>query len=788
MIKKFAILSSLSLLALLVIIAGVGVTLLNTKQEASAAQAKDFNPGRIIDDFVFYNSNSMNASQIQSFLNSKVPTCDTNGTGRATDWGRPDITRATLASYIRNGTNGYNKNAAFHAPPYTCLRDYKKNTPQMEAASGLCAGISAKTNQTSAQMIMSVATACGINPQVLVVLLEKEQSLVTDVWPLQRQFNSATGFDCPDTAPCDPAYAGLFYQIYYAARQFKVYQKYPNNYNYVAGRTNRIYWHPDLSRCGSSQVLIENQATAALYIYTPYRPNQAALNNLYGTGDSCSSYGNRNFWRIFTDWFGSTKDDSIKLTRSLFFSPSHANPIVGEATAASFIIRNTSKSSLTVQSARVAAKSVENDTVVYYPATGSITIPAGQSYEYYKSTSFDVAGKYQLQVQAITPSGDWSEFWPYNESLSVVRERFIDVRTAPTALSVSRSLFYSPASQDNFATTKDLSSTSFVLKNNSNSSVRLDGLRVSARHISSGTQITFPEKKGITIGAGEEYTYHEQTRLNLPGEYRLEIQAQTAYGSWVSHWPAADSSNVVLTRNVTVNEPKNVKIVRDLWVSPVIAGQSIGASFIIKNNESEIVSFRELAVRATSPNGETIDFPSINEVSLDPGEEYTYYQFQTFQEMGDYKFKVISKIKTSGWVDDWPEAANNVKASASVRSRLANITLERNLWRSPVNVKVGQNKSVSFVIKNNESRNIKIDSIAVGARYQDGSVVDFPHIRDLVLTPGQSYEYYQSRTLDRAGAYRIFIVSLLPSQSWSYDWPVSSTTRIVRSDSFSVGR
>lgn len=307
MIKKFLAITSISLAATLTVIAIVGVILLNTKQEASAAQAKDFNPGRIIDDFVFYNSSSMSVSQIQNFLNSKVPSCDTNGTGMASDWGRPDITRATLASYIRNGTNGYNKNTAFHAPPYTCLRDYKKNTPQMEAASGLCAGIGAKTNQTAAQMIMAVASACGINPQVLVVLLEKEQSLVTDVWPLQRQFNSATGFDCPDTAPCDPAYAGLFYQIYYAARQFKVYQKYPNNYNYVAGRTNRIYWHPDLTRCGSSQVYIENQATAALYIYTPYRPNQAALNNLYGTGDSCSSYGNRNFWRIFTDWFGSTR-------------------------------------------------------------------------------------------------------------------------------------------------------------------------------------------------------------------------------------------------------------------------------------------------------------------------------------------------------------------------------------------------------------------------------------------------------------------------------------------------
>jgi hypothetical protein len=38
----------------------------------------------------------------------------------------------------------------------------------------------------------------------------------------------------------------------------------------------------------------------------PYQPNQAALNNLYGIGDGCSAYGNRNFWRIFTGWFGST--------------------------------------------------------------------------------------------------------------------------------------------------------------------------------------------------------------------------------------------------------------------------------------------------------------------------------------------------------------------------------------------------------------------------------------------------------------------------------------------------
>ena len=291
---------------------------------ALALSGSDFRPGRIIDDVIFYNSQSMTTGQIQQFLESKVPNCDYNGTQPASDWGYPNITHAQLAEYKRNGTNGFSKDTGFHAPPYKCLTMYSQSNPQMEAASGYCSAINAGT-RTAAQIINDVAKACGINPQVLIILLEKEQSLITDNWPLNRQHRSATGFACPDTALCDPAYEGFFYQVYSAARQFRVYQTYPNSYNYIAGRANRIYWQTnygnfvnpsgnadDPSRagqttCGYSSVYIENQATAALYIYTPYRPNQKSLANLRGTGDDCSTYGNRNFWRLFNDWFGSTQ-------------------------------------------------------------------------------------------------------------------------------------------------------------------------------------------------------------------------------------------------------------------------------------------------------------------------------------------------------------------------------------------------------------------------------------------------------------------------------------------------
>lgn len=310
----------------------LSLSLLN--KDSAALSGSDFNPGRIIDDAVFYNSNSMDANQIQTFLNSKRQVCDTDGSQPASDWGYPGISRAQLAERIRTtGIPGYNKgnpDPGFHAPPYTCLKDYRADTPQIESASGYCSAIPAGTNQSAAQMIYSVAKACGINPQVFIVLLEKEQSLVTDVWPLSRQFRSATGFACPDTADCDPAYAGLFQQLYNAGKQFKIYQAHPTHpdFNYRAGRSQRIYYQTNLggfinptgnandpsrsgqSACGYSNIYIENQATAALYIYTPYQPNQAALANLRGTGDACSAYGNRNFWRLFNDWFGSTLEPS----------------------------------------------------------------------------------------------------------------------------------------------------------------------------------------------------------------------------------------------------------------------------------------------------------------------------------------------------------------------------------------------------------------------------------------------------------------------------------------------
>ena len=240
--------SRIALAFVMTFVAFVFGVLLFTKP-AHAANPAAFNAGRIIDDPVFNNVNSMSVNDIQNFLNSKVPNCQAG---------------------------------------YTCLKDYTEG------------------GKTSAQIIYDWGRFFDINPQVILVTLQKENGLVTDTFPYSWQYRTAMGFACPDNGSCNPEYYGFTNQVFQGARHLRHFQQ-QNPSWYMPHRIglNNIKWHPNAA-CGTSQVNIENGATSALYSYTPYRPNQVALNNLYGTGDGCSAYGNRNFWRDFTDWFGST--------------------------------------------------------------------------------------------------------------------------------------------------------------------------------------------------------------------------------------------------------------------------------------------------------------------------------------------------------------------------------------------------------------------------------------------------------------------------------------------------
>lgn len=273
----------------------VGLNSLRQQETASALSARDFNAGRIIDDAVFYNKNSMSVQQIQEFLNRQIPNCDT--------WG-------TSASEYGGGTRAqYAASRGWHGPPYACINNYHENPSTGETSfekggGAFAGGISA------AQIIYDASQTYNLNPQVLLVLLKKESAgpLTADKWPLKSQYKYAMGYGCPDSGPnysanCSTQKAGFYKQVMLAAWQMNYYKEHSNDYRYNIG-WNDIQYSPTPS-CGTKRVYIENIATLSLYIYTPYTPNDGALANYPGEA-SCGAYGNRNFFMFFNDWFGST--------------------------------------------------------------------------------------------------------------------------------------------------------------------------------------------------------------------------------------------------------------------------------------------------------------------------------------------------------------------------------------------------------------------------------------------------------------------------------------------------
>lgn len=140
--------------------------------------------------------------------------------------------------------------------------------------------------KSPAEIIWRVATSYKVNPKYLLALLQKEQSLVEDPTPTQRQLDWAMGFGvCDSCSKEDPriqAFKGFANQIEYAAKQhrerylFQLLGKGTTISGYAPGR---------LSIVNGLEIRPANNATAMLYTYTPH------------------IHGNLNLWRIWRRWF-----------------------------------------------------------------------------------------------------------------------------------------------------------------------------------------------------------------------------------------------------------------------------------------------------------------------------------------------------------------------------------------------------------------------------------------------------------------------------------------------------
>jgi len=135
--------------------------------------------------------------------------------------------------------------------------------------------------KSAAEIIYNASQENKINPKVILVLLQKEQSLIENHTPSQYNLDWACGYHRPDGSdPDDPAlqkYKGFAVQVDGAAGTLRWYiDNYPTPWLRLVGETYNFDGH---------QVTPQNVATVALYNYTPHY------------------HGNYNFWKIWNEWF-----------------------------------------------------------------------------------------------------------------------------------------------------------------------------------------------------------------------------------------------------------------------------------------------------------------------------------------------------------------------------------------------------------------------------------------------------------------------------------------------------
>src|SRR3989338_7372476 len=214
-------------------------------------QAEGFDPNNIISDLEILDYDSMDLNDIQKFVEAKGSFLASYSSPDAFD-----ITRQASEIIYNAATRSYD-----------------------------CDGAVLSDNPTDEERNLK-CTKITINPKFLLVLLQKEQSLIEESSPSQKNLDWATGYGCPDSGGCNSRWQGFGKQVNSAALQFRDYLDNPQFYTYKTGQTY-VFTNPyGTINQNPVTVTTANQATAALYNYTPHVYN-----------------GNYNFYKIWRRYF-----------------------------------------------------------------------------------------------------------------------------------------------------------------------------------------------------------------------------------------------------------------------------------------------------------------------------------------------------------------------------------------------------------------------------------------------------------------------------------------------------
>lgn len=212
-------------------------------------------------------------------------------------------------------------------------------------------------------------------------------------------------------------------------------------------------------------------------------------------------------------------------------------------------------------------------------------------------------------------------------------------------------------------------------------------------------------------------------------------------------------------------------VVTPLTVTPLApeAGtEVVTATFAVRNDGAQPLFLYHLGAGGRGPSctdfkcGEIENFELAADVTLAPGETYTYTQQRVFVKEGTHFFQIVYETVPT----EWQFLGDRVDMAVQPGLRLSTpLTL------TPNNPARNASVTAEFELTNAGTRPLTTTALVVGARgpncvpadWSCTSRPDFEQVDNFTLAPGEVYDYRASRTFAENGTYffQVFFVNAL---------------------------
>jgi hypothetical protein len=588
--------------------------------------------------------------------------------------------------------------------------------------------------KTAAQHIYDACQTHGINPQVVLVTLQKEKGLIKS--STANPENLAMGWNTGDASTSNFAD-----QVYWGTRQFKLY------YNNLGGYRDRLGnpWAVGQPReVSDGTVTGANIATPGLYIYTPWIGQ--------GGGGRTGIGGNYLFWDLWANTFGFGSEVGSVVAQPDFKLPLPAGKDwllsveTGKPTSQcssgiggrfygggfdcfhtgtskyslDFIDNNRQDGELTgradVDILAAAAGTVSNvitsttgfgNHVIINHGSGYTTI-----YGHLKSNSFTVS-----QGQAVTAGTKIGVMGTTGNSTGI--HIHFEVRFNGQGSAESPTL----------------------------DQVVLDGRRMIDYLVGTTSSPTYYRSNNVSCGNGSSTSFRVNGGPPVhPNGSLVKVSSNnTVYLIWNGQKRGITSES--LLQNLYNQENDN-------FSSSVI---TVAADELSRYPEGEVISSRLTSNGRGQPDGRLIRQTGGGEISVvtNNGRRRPFASESAFLGLGYLYCNVVDVSDYNSYPAD---------AIADGTSPLPTITSGPTF--NTTTPSVGQTLNGSFLITNRGNASITFSALTIGGRLNDSLIRDFPLQTNITLSPDQSWTYEGSLNLSEAGTYKFFPAYRTPDGIW----------------------